>query len=89
MGGDDLQAEASALKQKIRDARKAACDTQMVNETASIDQLKIALRIRKTLRGHLSKVCTGYVTLFVSHVLVSYFYFRREQFPLLQGGMLK
>lgn len=58
MGGDELAAEAAALKQKIRDARKEVCDTQMINETGSVEQLKISLRIRKTLRGHLSKVKT-------------------------------
>jgi hypothetical protein len=57
MGGDELAAEAAALKQKIRDARKDVCDTQLINETASIETIKLALRVRKTLRGHLSKVC--------------------------------
>ena len=56
MGGDELAAEAAALKQKIRDARKDVCDTNLSNETESMETIKLALRVRKTLRGHLSKV---------------------------------
>ena len=56
MGGDELAAEAAALKQKIRDARKDVCDTHLSNETESMETIKLALRVRKTLRGHLSKV---------------------------------
>lgn len=56
MGGDDLAAEAAQLKQQIRDARKEMCDTNLVNETGSIEAIKLTLRVRKTLRGHLSKV---------------------------------
>ena len=51
-----MAAEAAALKQQIRDARKEMCDTNLMNETASIEAVKLTLRIRKTLRGHLSKV---------------------------------
>lgn len=61
MGGDELAAEAAALKQKIRDARKDVCDTHLSNETESMETIKLALRVRKTLRGHLSKVCLVHV----------------------------
>ena len=61
MGGDELAAEAAALKQKIKDARKEVCDTQLINETGNIETIKLALRVRKTLRGHLSKVCADAV----------------------------
>lgn len=65
-GGDELQQEAAQLKQQIRDAselkkkikglRKEVCDTNIVNETGSIEAMKLNVRVRKTLRGHLSKV---------------------------------
>ena len=58
MRGDDLAAEAAALKQKIRDCRKEMCDTQLINETGDIETIKLTLRVRKTLRGHLSMVCS-------------------------------
>eukprot|EP00116_Pleurobrachia_bachei_P013663 sb/3473925/ len=57
MAGDaDLTAEANQLKQKIKDARKEVCDTDLVNECGNVEVLKLAIRVRKTLRGHLSKV---------------------------------
>ena len=37
--------------------RKEVCDTNIVNETGSIEAMKLNVRVRKTLRGHLSKVC--------------------------------
>ena len=46
MGGDDLAAEAAALKQKIRDCRKEMCDTQLINETGDIETIKLTLRVR-------------------------------------------
>ena len=57
MAGDaDLAAEANQLKQKIKDARKEVCDTDLAAECGSVEALKLAIRVRKTLRGHLSKV---------------------------------
>ena len=58
MGGqsDELAVEAAKLKQQIRDAQKASRDTKLSNEIGSVGGLKLNLRARKTLRGHLSKV---------------------------------
>ncbi|KAF0307893.1 Guanine nucleotide-binding protein subunit beta-1 [Amphibalanus amphitrite] len=39
------------------DARKAACDTTLVQATATMEQIgRIQMRNRRTLRGHLAKI---------------------------------
>ena len=54
---DQLRAEAEQLKNRIRDAQKAACDTNLVQAAGNLDPIgRIQIRIRKTLRGHLAKI---------------------------------
>jgi len=55
---DGLRQEAEQLKNKIREGRKAACDTSLaVMVESTMEQVgRIQLRTRRTLRGHLSKV---------------------------------
>jgi guanine nucleotide-binding protein G(I)/G(S)/G(T) subunit beta-1 len=54
---DSLRQEAETLKNTIRDARKAACDTTLVQATASMEPVgRIQMRTRRTLRGHLAKI---------------------------------
>uniref|UniRef100_A0A182LTK2 Uncharacterized protein n=1 Tax=Anopheles culicifacies TaxID=139723 RepID=A0A182LTK2_9DIPT len=52
-----LRQEAETLKNAIRDARKAVCDTTMLQATAQLEAVgRIQLRTRRTLRGHLAKI---------------------------------
>jgi guanine nucleotide-binding protein G(I)/G(S)/G(T) subunit beta-1 len=58
---DQLRAEAEQLKNAIRDQRKQANDTTLVEATQSagtnIEQIgRVQLRTRRTLRGHLAKI---------------------------------
>jgi guanine nucleotide-binding protein G(I)/G(S)/G(T) subunit beta-1 len=54
---DQLRAEAEQLKNRIREAQKAACDTNLVQAAGNLDPIgRIQIRIRKTLRGHLAKI---------------------------------
>lgn len=54
---ESLRQEAETLKNSIRDARKAACDTSLLQATANIEPTgRIQLRTRRTLRGHLAKI---------------------------------
>ncbi|KZS09771.1 Guanine nucleotide binding protein, beta subunit [Daphnia magna] len=54
---DSLRQEAEALKNAIRDARKSACDTTLVQATANMEAIgRIQMRTRRTLRGHLAKI---------------------------------
>ncbi|GBN46064.1 Guanine nucleotide-binding protein G(I)/G(S)/G(T) subunit beta-1, partial [Araneus ventricosus] len=54
---DSLRQEAETLKNTIRDARKAACDTTLVQATANMEPVgRIQMRTRRTLRGHLAKI---------------------------------
>ena len=54
---DQLRQEAEALKNQIRDARKAACDTTLVQSAQSVEPIgRIQMRARRTLRGHLAKI---------------------------------
>ncbi|XP_058124591.1 guanine nucleotide-binding protein subunit beta-1-like [Anopheles ziemanni] len=54
---ESLRAEAETLKNAIRDARKAACDTSILQATAQLEAVgRIQLRTRRTLRGHLAKI---------------------------------
>lgn len=40
-----------------QDARKAACDTSLVQATASLEPIgRVQMRTRRTLRGHLAKI---------------------------------
>lgn len=42
---------------KFQDARKAACDTSLVQATASLEPIgRVQMRTRRTLRGHLAKI---------------------------------
>lgn len=41
----------------LEDARKAACDTTLVQATANMEPVgRIQMRTRRTLRGHLAKI---------------------------------
>lgn len=41
----------------MQDARKAACDTTIVQATVNMEQIgRIQMRTRRTLRGHLAKI---------------------------------
>uniref|UniRef100_A0A182X6X2 Uncharacterized protein n=1 Tax=Anopheles quadriannulatus TaxID=34691 RepID=A0A182X6X2_ANOQN len=52
-----LRQEAETLKNAIRDARKAACDTSLVQATNNLEPIgRIQMRTRRTLRGHLAKI---------------------------------
>ncbi|GLH07549.1 Guanine nucleotide-binding protein subunit beta-1 [Gryllus bimaculatus] len=54
---DSLRQEAETLKNAIRDARKAACDTSLVQATNNMEPIgRIQMRTRRTLRGHLAKI---------------------------------
>ncbi|KAH9645030.1 hypothetical protein HF086_003360 [Spodoptera exigua] len=54
---DSLRQEAETLKNAIRDARKAACDTSLAQATANLEPIgRIQMRTRRTLRGHLAKI---------------------------------
>jgi len=54
---EQLRAEAEQLKNAIRDARKLACDTTLVQTVGDLEQLgRIQFRVRRTLRGHLAKI---------------------------------
>ncbi|EDW26673.1 GL18448 [Drosophila persimilis] len=54
---DSLRQEAESLKNAIRDARKAACDTSLLQAAASLEPIgRIQMRTRRTLRGHLAKI---------------------------------
>lgn len=56
-GLDSLRQEAELLKNAIRDARKAACDTSLAQATANMEPIgRIQMRTRRTLRGHLAKI---------------------------------
>lgn len=40
-----------------QDARKAACDTSLVQATATLEPIgRVQMRTRRTLRGHLAKI---------------------------------
>ncbi|ROT61357.1 G protein beta 1 subunit [Penaeus vannamei] len=52
-----LRQEAERLKNTIRDARKNALDTTLVQATSGMDPIgRIQMRTRRTLRGHLAKI---------------------------------
>lgn len=54
---DSLRQEAETLKNAIRDARKVACDTSLVQATNTLEPIgRIQMRTRRTLRGHLAKI---------------------------------
>jgi guanine nucleotide-binding protein G(I)/G(S)/G(T) subunit beta-1 len=54
---EQLRQEAEALKNQIRDARKAACDTTLLQSAQSLEPVgRIQMRARRTLRGHLAKI---------------------------------
>lgn len=41
----------------VQDARKAACDTSLVQATSNMEPIgRIQMRTRRTLRGHLAKI---------------------------------
>lgn len=41
----------------VQDARKAACDTSLVQATNNLEPIgRIQMRTRRTLRGHLAKI---------------------------------
>ena len=61
---EQLRQEAEHLKNSIREGRKAACDTSLAQATGSMEPIgRIQMRTRRTLRGHLSKVCPHSLTL--------------------------
>lgn len=52
-----LRQEADQLKSVIKEGRRAACDTNLAQCVAGLDPIgRVQYRVRKTLRGHLSKV---------------------------------
>ncbi|PBC29260.1 Guanine nucleotide-binding protein G(I)/G(S)/G(T) subunit beta-1 [Apis cerana cerana] len=54
---ESLRQESDKLKNAIRDARKAACDTTLVQATSGMEPIgRIQMRTRRTLRGHLAKI---------------------------------
>ncbi|TGZ33065.1 Guanine nucleotide-binding protein G(I)/G(S)/G(T) subunit beta-1 [Temnothorax longispinosus] len=54
---ESLRQEAETLKNAIRDARKAACDTSLAQATSGMEPIgRIQMRTRRTLRGHLAKI---------------------------------
>ena len=54
---EQLRQEAEALKNQIRDARKSACDTTLLQTAQSLEPVgRIQMRARRTLRGHLAKI---------------------------------
>eukprot|EP00118_Oscarella_pearsei_P024607 m.306411 g.306411 ORF g.306411 m.306411 type:complete len:341 (+) comp41219_c0_seq1:163-1185(+) len=54
---DAYRTEAEDLKSTIREQRRKAADTSMVQVTAGVEGLsRITLRARRTLRGHLAKI---------------------------------
>jgi len=54
---DGLRQEADALKNKIKEGRKQACDTTLSQATSDLDTIgRVHLRTRRTLRGHLAKI---------------------------------
>ena len=56
-GLDNLRQEAEFLKNAIRDARKAACDTTLAQATTNMEPVgRLQMRTRRTLRGHLAKI---------------------------------
>ena len=52
----ELEREAAELKQQIAEARQKVYDADIVEATAAIESLKLAIKVKKTLRGHLTKV---------------------------------
>lgn len=52
-----LRSEAETLRKKMRDARMAVCDTSLAQVASDVPLIpRVALRTRKTLRGHLAKI---------------------------------
>lgn len=56
MDGESAGADANFLL-SFQDARKAACDTSLVQATNNLEPIgRIQMRTRRTLRGHLAKI---------------------------------
>lgn len=54
---DHLRQQVEHYKNIIRDARKAVCDTTLLQETSNMEPVgRIQMRTRRTLRGHLAKI---------------------------------
>ncbi|CAH8446511.1 unnamed protein product [Schistosoma turkestanicum] len=54
---DQLRQESEQLKNMIREARKAAADTTLLQASSNVEPVgRIQLRTRRTLRGHLAKI---------------------------------
>merc|ERR1712121_330913 len=55
--GEQLRQEAEHLKNAIREGRKAACDTTLVQVAQSVEPVgRVQMRTRRTMRGHLAKI---------------------------------
>lgn len=52
----DLAEEAAGLKQQIFEARSRVCDAKIYELAAELESVKLSIKVRKTLRGHLTKV---------------------------------
>ncbi|XP_046851492.1 guanine nucleotide-binding protein subunit beta-1 [Xenia sp. Carnegie-2017] len=54
---DRLRQEAETLRTEIRDARKVAADTTLMQVASNVEAVgRIQMRTRRTLRGHLAKI---------------------------------
>lgn len=54
---EELRQEAESLKNTIREGRRSACDTTLFQQTANVKQINhLAIRNRRTLRGHQAKI---------------------------------
>ncbi len=51
-----LKQEAEALKNQIQEARKAMCDSTMLQEATSLQAIKIKIKAKGVLKGHLAKI---------------------------------
>ena len=52
-----LRQETEQLKNQIREARKAAGDTTLIQACSGIEPVgRVQMRTRRTLRGHLAKI---------------------------------
>ena len=56
-----LEEEVCELRNKLIEARQGVCDTALQNETMEVEQVTLAVKARKTLKGHLNKVRFTYM----------------------------
>ena len=52
----DPEEEAATLKEQIAEARQNVCDANICEAAAEIESVKLTIKVKKTLRGHLTKV---------------------------------